>query len=120
MHHALGGATWSNAMSSVVCGATARDEWGVRPIKMHGIEVFSDRRAAALKALHDLCVDRFGHLAAEEMTRCVLSPDFQQVQTAFSDGTEVNADFTRSELIVNGKRVEKPFALLDTMEDRRD
>jgi hypothetical protein len=120
LHQAMGGPTWTNAMSSVVWGATARDEWGVRPIKMHGIEVFSDRRAAALKALHDLCVDRFGHLAAEEMTRCTMSPDFQQVQTSFADGTEVSTDFTSSELVVNGKRIEKRPELLDHTETPRD
>ena len=59
----------------------------------------------------DLWGGQFWHLAAEEMTRCVLSSDGQQVQTAFADGTEVSADFTTGELRVNGKRIEKPAAM---------
>jgi len=113
MHQAAGGPTWSNAMATVAWGATARDEWGVRDVKMGGVHVLDDARVPALKALHDLCVDRFGHLQAEEMTRCVMASDFQQVQSAFADGTEVSVDFTTKELIVNGKRIERPAALLD-------
>jgi hypothetical protein len=102
LHPASGGATWSNAMAGVAWGAIPRDEFGVRPARMGGVYLFDDRRAAALKALHDFGVERFGRLAAEEMTRCTLSPDFQQVKTAFADGTEVSADYATKELIVNG------------------
>jgi hypothetical protein len=100
-------------MATIAWGATPRDEWGVRDVKMGGVHVFSDARVTALKAFHDLCVDKFGHLQAEEMTRCELAADLQQVRSTFADGTEVSADFTRKELIVNGKRIEKPAALLD-------
>ena len=113
MNDAMGGPTWSNAMMSIVWGASARDDLAARLTAFPGVRAFDDRRCAALKALHDLCVDRFGHLQAEELTRCVMSPDFQQLQTTFADGTEASADFTAQELIVNGQRLKKPAALLD-------
>jgi hypothetical protein len=37
-----------------------------------------------------------------------MSADFQQVQSTFADGTEVSADLAAKDLIVNGKRIEKP------------
>jgi hypothetical protein len=117
MHEAMGGPTWTNAMTAVAFGASVRDEWGVRPNNVGGIAVFSDRRVAALRALHDLCVETFGHLQAEELMRCEMSPDFQQVRSAFADGTEVSADLATKELIVNRKRIERPAALLDQHHD---
>jgi hypothetical protein len=80
MHPAKGDPNWRNAMFAIVSGALPADEWGVRPIAMGGIHLFDDRRAVALKAQHDLCINRFGHLATEEMTRCVYEGDSADAQ----------------------------------------
>jgi len=111
MIQANGGPTWHNAMTAIVYGQHPRDEWGIRPIKMGGIEIFNERRVQALKALHDLCIEKFGSLQLQELTKCVMSAD-HVVQSTFADGTEVAADFGKLELIINGKRLEKPAALL--------
>jgi hypothetical protein len=113
MNEAMGGPTWTNALVAVATGASIRDEWSVRPTPAIGNMVFNDRRAAGLKALHDLCVEKFGHLQTEELTRCEMSADMQQFRSPFADGTEVSADLATKELMVNGKRIEKPAALLD-------
>jgi hypothetical protein len=111
LHQAMGGPNWRNAMYSIAWGQVPRDEFGVRFIHYGGVHVFNDARAHGLKALHDLCVDRFGHLFAEEMVHCTMSADRQQVETKFADGTEVAADFKSLELTVNRKRIERPEML---------
>jgi hypothetical protein len=70
-----------------------------------------DRRAAGLKALHDLCIERFGHLISEEMTHCDLSIK-GVVQTRFADGTHVVADYSTHELLINDQAIECPSALM--------
>jgi len=117
MHECLDGPTWSNAMACIAWGATPRDSWGVRPNKVGGCAVFTDRRATGLKALHDLCVEKYGHLRTEEITRAEMSGDMQQVKTKFADGTEVAADFAAKELTINGKHVERPAGFLDAYDE---
>lgn len=109
-HLACGGPSWRNAIDTIAWGASPRDEWGVRPIKMGGIHVFDDRRAVAIKALHDLCIEKFGHLVYEEMTSCEQGAN--TVKTKFADGTTVEADMSKLELAINGKSLARPAELL--------
>ncbi len=101
------GIAWSNAMNCILLGGVTRDEWSIRPGVM---PVLDDARIAAHKSIYDLCIVRFGHLKKQQITAYrKLSEDVHQ--TRFADGTEVTADFTRNELLVNGKQVTCPSIL---------
>lgn len=104
---ARNGATWANAMTCILFGGVPRDEWSVRPGVM---PVLDDRRIAALKAMYDLCVTRFGHLKRHQITAFRKLGD-DASQTTFDDGTTVTADFKGGELSVNGRPVSRPEAL---------
>ncbi len=104
---ARGGTSWLNAMTCILLGGVPRDEWSVRPGVM---PVLDEARIAALKAVYDLCVGRFGYLKRLQLTSCQrLADDVQH--SRFADGTEVTADFARQELLVNGQPVPRPAAL---------
>jgi hypothetical protein len=110
MHQASGGPTWHNAMDAVAWGAVARDEFAVRSLPMGGVHLLDERRTAGLAALYELCTKRFSYLITEEMTACDTSTS-GVVRTSFADGTHVVANRHTGELVVNGKRIERPAAL---------
>lgn len=106
MSEAGAGPTWPNSMRAMLYGLKLRDEWHARK----GRNELTDGRIKAQKACYDLCVKRFGHLVLEELT------DTRQIgdeihSSKYSDGTEVNADFAKQELFVNGKNIPMPEAL---------
>ncbi len=107
VHEARRGIRWDNAMHGVLLGGAPRDEWCVRP----GLfAVLDDARIAALKAVYDLCVVRFGRLRRRRITAW-RAEDAHREHTRFDDGTEVSADFETGELVVNGERVPRPEGL---------
>ena len=97
---------WSSVMESVLFGLHPRDEWGQHP---GPLPVFTDKRAHQLKAVYDIALKRFGHLQAKEILSWKEDNGVQT--TVFSDDTEVIADFTEEELIVNGETIVRPDAL---------
>ena len=72
--------------------------------------VLDDARVAQLKAVYDLAVKRFGRLRALEMTGYEEPADGIKV-SRFEDGTEVVANFTKRELVVNNERIDCPAAM---------
>lgn len=98
------GPTWSNAMNCVLFGGVPRDEWAVRPGVM---PVLDDARIVAQKLTYDLTIGRFGDLKRHQITHFARSAD-SVMETRFSDGTEVTADFSDHRLWVNGEAVEQP------------
>ncbi len=106
---ARGHVAWGNAMEAVLYGRAPRDEWGQRAGPLPAID---DRRIAALKAIYDLCVTRFGHLKLLEIASYRTDGDGIK-ETRFSDGTTVTADFKRQSLHVNNELISRPLALSD-------
>ncbi len=100
------GISWKGAMECVLQGRHPRDEWSARP-GMH--PVIDAARVKGLAAIYGLCVRRFGHLRLQEITACDWSGD--QRRTVFADGTTVEADFSKMELAVDGKKIAKPEGL---------
>ncbi len=101
------GEHWKGAMECVLFGDTPRVEWSAEPGIM---PVLDDKLIEAVRAKNELCVKRFGRLAAEELT------DWKRLgeeaeQTTFADGTVVMADFKEMKLAVDGKPVRRPEAL---------
>lgn len=97
------GEGWTDIMRTVLYGQKPRAEWSAEPGIM---PVLDDDLIAKIKAVNEICVERFGHLVAEEMT------DWQRLgdkveQTTFADGTVVVADFENETLTVNGEDVER-------------
>ena len=100
--------SWDYVLNAVSHGLHLRDEWAARPVP--SIAVITDQGVHAMKAAVDICLGQFGHLLQEEMVSYAEPADKVRV-TKFADGTEVSADFNTKELVVNGKRVERPAAL---------
>lgn len=100
------GLDWPSTMECVLMGGHPRDEWSAHPGVM---PVLDDNRIARLKARFDLCLTRFGHLQTEEILTWDEPCDGVQ-RTTYADGTEVVADFGRTELLVNGEPVARPAA----------
>lgn len=98
------GPSWSNVMRCVLFGGIPRDEWAIRPGVM---PLLDDARIAAQKHTYDITIGQFGHLKRHQITRFSQSAD-SVMETQFSDGTEVTADFDNHRLWVNGKAVEQP------------
>ena len=91
-------------MHTVLMGDHPRDEWLAIPASC---SVLDEARLRQLKANYDICLQRFGHLQLLELM------SYQEPQpgvrvTKFEDGTEVVADFTHEELVVNGEPVLRP------------
>lgn len=102
------GLSWESAMRAVLFGKHIRDEWTVRSAVRHA--PLDDARIAKEVAMYELCLKRFGRLQTEFIT--AFSEPAPKVQcTTFSDGTQVSADFGKGELLVNGKRIDRPAAL---------
>ena len=104
---ARGGVTWSNALTCILYGGVPRDEWSTRPGVM---PVLDDVRIAALKAMSDLCITRFGYLKRLEII-AYSHPAEDVHSTRFADGTEVTADFAQQQLWVNGALIPCPEVL---------
>jgi len=101
------GEHWQGAMECVLMGDKPRTEWSAEPGIM---PVLDDELIARIKGKFDICVKRFGHLTAEELTEWSAPADGVQ-QTRFADGTEVVADFNAQRLTVNGEPIERPAGL---------
>ncbi|MCL1856668.1 MAG: DUF5696 domain-containing protein [Kiritimatiellaeota bacterium] len=98
---ARSGVAWWNVMTCLLYGCAPRDEWAKRPGIM---PILDDTRIAALKAVYDLCVVKFGHLKFHGIV------DYKRHakdihETRFADGTRVRADFKKMRLFVNGKPI---------------
>lgn len=102
--------TWESAAQCILWGGLPRDEWGIRPIKMHGIHLFSNERISWLKAAHELCVERFGFLAKTELARTATSQT-GVTENSFADGTVIIWDAPAKTLLVNGEAVSAPANL---------
>lgn len=100
--------TWQDAMDGVLWGLHPRVEWSAHP----GIMPVADEAfIARVKAVYDVGIRRFGYLQEQEILFYADSGDGMR-QTRFADGTEVVADFTKGELIVNGQPVPPPAVLV--------
>lgn len=98
------GACWYNVMCCVLYGGVPRDEWAVRPGVM---PVLTDDRIAAQKATFDITIKQFGHLKRHEIIKFKKHTK-SVMETEFSDGTVVLADFVENTLTVNGKTIARP------------
>ena len=98
------GPCWYNVMCCVLFGGVPRDEWAVRPGVM---PLLTDARIAAQKATYDITIKQFGHLKRHEITS-FKKMGKSLMETGFSDGTVVLADFVENTLTVNGKTLERP------------
>ncbi len=100
------GLNWDGAMNCILMGEKPRDEWSARPGVM---PVLDDKRIAALKAMFDVAIVKFGYLQTLEMT------DYRDEggirTTRFEDGTEITADSKAGRLLVNNKEVPRPAGL---------
>jgi hypothetical protein len=79
------GEDWSDIMRTILNGHKPRTEWSAEPGIM---PVLDDELLGKVKGVYDICVKRFGHLVAEEMT------DWQRLgnkleQTTFADGKQI-------------------------------
>ncbi len=99
--------SWNGVMDCVLFADVPRDEWSAMPGVM---PVLDDLRIAQIKAKYDICLERFGHLIPQELTSWSRPAEGVQ-RTTFADGTEVIADTPGQELLVNGRRVERPAVL---------
>lgn len=97
------GEGWTDIMRTVLYGQKPRAEWSAEPGIM---PVLDDDLLARIKAVNEICIERFGHLVAEEMSDWRRLGDKVE-QTAFADGTVVVADFATETLTVNGEQVER-------------
>lgn len=109
------GEHWKATMECILYGDTPRAEWSAEPGIM---PVLDDDLIAAICAKNELCVKRFGHLAAEEMVDWRHLGD-EAHQTTFADGTKVVADFKAECLTVNGKVIPRPPALRRARKSRK-
>jgi hypothetical protein len=98
------GLGWSTIMHNVLLGLHPRDEWSARPGVM---PVLDNARIAQQKAVYDICLAQYGHLQTAELL-AYHEPEPGIKTSRFADGTEVIADFTNEELIVNGECVPRP------------
>ena len=98
------GIHWPGIMECILFGNHPRDEWSAHPGVM---PVLDEPRIRALKVVYDLCLDRYGHLQTEALTRYE-EPAAGVRRTTFENGTEVIADFNTLELVVNGERLARP------------
>ncbi|MBN1864637.1 MAG: hypothetical protein JW808_07025, partial [Victivallales bacterium] len=98
------GDLWDDVMLNILLGRQPRTQWCARP---GTFPVLDDQLIAAFKANYELSVVRFGYLKTLEMTDYRrLGPD--TFKTVYADGTEVVADFSKHELLVNGERIPRP------------
>jgi hypothetical protein len=107
--HENQGLDWPSTMECVLFGAHPRYEFSTRPGVM---PVFGDPMVAALRARFDLCLGQLGHLQSVALRDHAFLADNVE-RTRFADGTEVVADFGNRELMVNGRLVPCPAALID-------
>lgn len=103
VNEARNGISWGNTCEAILFGQQVRDEWSARPGVM---PVLDDKRTAALKAIYDLCVVRFGHLRLLEITAYSEADGIRT--TTYEDGTMISLNTNTMELSVNGEVIPRP------------